>query len=232
MNALSRWLHDERRKLEGYSLADRLKYVWQYYKLWILGIAFAVSFISYAVWNYVTVPGEIHFYGILSNTYAQLGEGSGFYNGFVRAAGYDLKQGVVELDCANYCKPSGKAIGNTYYEKIISMLDGGVDDIWIADAEDVVAVGETGRLMDLGSGAAEALFERYADRFIYCTPLRQEYSTEPVPVGIDLTGTALTGEYSAYPDGAVLGVNALTGRLDQAAIFLEYLFGYQDPRGR
>ena len=141
MNALSRWLHDERRKLEGYSLADRLKYVWQYYKLWILGIAFAVSFISYAVWNYVTVPGEIHFYGILSNTYAQLGEGSGFYNGFVRAAGYDLKQGVVELDCANYCKPSGKAIGNTYYEKLISMLDGGVDDIWIADAEDVVAVG-------------------------------------------------------------------------------------------
>ena len=86
--------------------------------------------------------------------------------------------------------------------------------------------------MDLGSGAAAALFERYADRFIYCTPLRQEYSTEPVPVGIDLTGTALTGEYSAYPDGAVLGVNALTGRLDQAAIFLEYLFGYQDPRGR
>ena len=227
MRTLPQWYRDEREKLRGYGLRARLKYIWQYYRLWIIGIAFAVGFVGYAVWNYVTVPGDILFYGILSNTYAQLGKDSDFYNGFVEAAGYDLKTGVVEIDCANYCKPSGRVIGNNYYEKLISMLDGGVDDVWIAGAEDVIAIGETGRLMDLNGDAMASVREKYADRFIYCTPLDESYSDQPVPIGIDLAGTALTGEYSAYPEGAALAVNASTQRPEQVLVFLDYLFAYE-----
>lgn len=225
MRSLPQWYRDEREKLRGYTLRDRLKYIWQYYKLWIIGISFAICFAAYAVITYVTVPGDIYFYGIFSNTYARLGAGSEFYDGFVSAAGYDLKNGVVELDCANYCKPSGRATGNTYYEKLISMLDGHVDDVWVAEAEDVIAVGQTGRLMDLDSPQAAEIRERYGERFVYCTPNDADYSAEPVPVGIDLTGTALTdGEYSAYPNGATLGVNAYTQRPEQVIVFLDYLF--------
>ena len=164
MRTLPQWVRDEREKLRGYGPRDRLKYVWQYYRLWIIGIGFVLCFAAYALWNYFTVPGNIHFYAIFSNTYARLGQGSDFYNGFVKAAGYDLSTGVVEIDCANYCKPSGRATGNTYYEKLISMLDAGVDDVWVAEAEDVIAVGEGGRLMDLNTPEAAALKERYGDR--------------------------------------------------------------------
>ena len=226
MRTLPQWYRDEREKLRDYSLRAKLKYAWQYYKLWIIGIGFVVSFITYAVWTYVTVPGDIYFYGIFSNTYARLGEGSAFYKGFVEEAGYDLKQGVVEIDCQNYCKPSGRVTGNTYYEKLISMMDGKVDDIWVAEAEDVIAIGETGRLLDLNREEAAAL-QKYSDRFVYCTPLREDYSDQPVPIGIDLGGTALTGEFSPYPKGAVLGVNAYSQRLDQVVVFLDYLFDYQ-----
>jgi len=228
MRTLPQWYRDEREKLKGYPLPFKLKYLWQYYKLWIIGIAFVVSFTTYALYNYLTVPGDIHFYGILSNTYAPLGPGSEFYKGFVEAAGYDLKTGVVEIDCANYCKPSGTlAAGNTYYEKLISMLDAGVDDIWVAEAEDIIAVGEGGRLMDLNGEGAAALKARYGDRFVYCTPLDESYSAEPVPVGIDLSGTALTAERGAYPGGAALGVNAYTTRFDQVVVFLDYLFSIE-----
>ncbi len=227
MRSLSQWSRDEREKLKGYSLKEKLIYIWQYYRLWIVGLGFLLGFTVYALYIYITVPGEIYFYGILSNTYARLDKGSDFYEGFVRAAGYDLTQGEVELDCANYCKPSERVIGNTYYEKLISMLDGGVDDIWIAGPEDVAAIGATGRLMDLNSEQAGALRARYGDRFVYCTPLREGYSDEPVPVGIDLSGTALVGEYRPWPGGAALGVNAATKRFDQVMVFLDYLFQYQ-----
>ena len=227
MRSLPQWYRDEREKLSEYSLRGKLKYIWQYYRLWIIGIGFVVGFAAYAIWNYVTVPGDIHFYGIFSNTYAQLGPGTDFYNGFVEAAGYDLSTGVVEIDCANYCKPSGRVTGNAYYEKLISMLDGHVDDVWISQAEDIAAVGEAGRLLDLNSDAAAPIREKYGDRFVYCTPLDESYSDEPVPVGIDLSGTALVGEYSAYPSGAVLAVNAYTTRLDQVPVFLDYLFEYE-----
>ncbi len=228
MRTLPQWYRDEKEKLRGYSLRGRLRYVWQYYRLWIIGIGFVLGFMTYAIWTYVTVPGDIHFYGIFSNTYAQLGKGSDFYNGFVEAAGYDLSKGVVEIDCANYCKPSSsRAIGNNYYEKLISMLDGQVDDVWIAQAEDVAAIGEAGRLMDLNSDAAAPLREKYGDRFVYCTPADESYSDSPVPVGIDLAGTALVGEYRAYPGGAALGINAYTKRLDQVLVFLDYLFAWE-----
>ncbi len=224
MRTLPQWYRDEKEKLRDYSWQKRLMYIWQYYRLWIIGIGAVLGFIIYAAWNYFTVPGDIHFYGIFSNTYAQLGQGTAFYDGFVEAAGYDLSKGVVEIDCANYCKPSGRVIGNTYYEKLISMMDGGVDDVWVAPEEDVIAIGEAGRLLDLNSEKAAPLKEKYADRFVYCTPLDKSYSEDPVPIGIDLEGTGLVGEYSAYPDGAVLGVNAGTKRLDQVEVFLDYLF--------
>ena len=89
MRSLPQWYRDEREKLRGYSLLDKLKYAWQYYKLWILGIGFVLGFTVYALFIYITVPGDIYFYGIFSNTYARLGQGSDFYNGFVEAAGYD-----------------------------------------------------------------------------------------------------------------------------------------------
>ena len=226
MRTLPQWFRDERKKLAGYGLRDVVRYAWQYYRLWIIGSAFSTCFFGYALYQYLTVPGEIHFYGILSNTYAQLGQGTEFYNGFIEMAGYDLHTGVVELDCANYCKPSGRAIGNTYYEKLISMMDSGTLDVWIAEAEDVVAVGEGGRLMDLSAEAAQSIQERYGDRFVSCKPLRDTYSKDPVPIGIDLSGTALTGPYSAYPNGAVLAINAYTKRMEEAFRFVDYIFQY------
>ena len=57
MRTLPQWYRDEREKLKGYGPRDRLKYIWQYYRLWIIGIGFAVCFIAYALWNYFTVPG-------------------------------------------------------------------------------------------------------------------------------------------------------------------------------
>ena len=224
MRTLPQWYRDEREKLRGYGPRERLKYVWQYYKLWIIGIGFILGFTAYALTIYFTTPGDIHFYGILSNTYAPLGPGSAFYSGFVEAAGFDLKTGVVELDCQNYCKPSERVTGNTYYEKLVSMLDSGTDDIWVSGVEEIRTVGAAGRLMDLSR--VDAVREKYADRFVYCQPLRDDYSSDPVPVGVDLSGTALTGPYSPYPEGAALAINAYTKRPDAAIRFLDYVFEY------
>ena len=43
MSSLPQWYRDEREKLRGYTLRDRLKYIWLYYKLWIIGIGFVLG---------------------------------------------------------------------------------------------------------------------------------------------------------------------------------------------
>ena len=54
--------------------------------------------------------------------------------------------------------------------------------------------------------------------------VEEDYGKEYVPIGIDLSGTILTGAGEAYVEGAVLGINALAPHPEQAEIFLSYLF--------
>ena len=61
MRSLPVWFRDERRKLKGYPIRLKLKYIWQYYRLWLIGIGFVLGFAAYALWIYFTVPGDIHF---------------------------------------------------------------------------------------------------------------------------------------------------------------------------
>ena len=77
--------------------------------------------------------------------------------------------------------------------------------------------------MDLEDERLGDFTERWADRLIYVKPT-VEYVKDRVPVGIDLAGSILVDAYNAYPDGAVLGVSAQAGHLDQVEVFLDYIF--------
>ena len=53
------------------------------------------------------------------------------------------------------------------------------------------------------------------------SPYDEEYSTEPVAVGIDISGSRLMTEYELYDDTCVLGVGAYTQHPEDVAAFLE-----------
>lgn len=222
MRSLSKWFTDERRKLAGYDWAFRLEYIWIYYKLWVVGLTALLTFLIFFFYTWFAVPSETLFHAVFSNTYAPLGEGSAFYREYVDYAGLNLREGNVVFNAENYCKPStGRVQGNSYYEYLIAMLDGKSLDVWIAQQEEVLSIGAGGRLMDLRDERMAEVMAAYGDRLVWCQPLEGE---ELVPVGIDLSGSRLTGEFSAYPDGAVLGVNAYGTRLDRIKKFLDFLF--------
>ena len=58
---------------------------------------------------------------------------------------------------------------------------------------------------------------------MYCIPYDEEYSTEPVPVGIDLSDSSLVTKYHIYEDDCVLGISAYTQRLDAVEQFLAFV---------
>lgn len=169
---------------------------------------------------------ENHFAACFANTTAELGPDSDFGRGFARYADYDLTQkNLVPLDEC-WCHPGeGSAFNNTYYNLLVTYLDSGTLDVLVMPEEDLIAVGSSGRLMDLRDNRTAAIFEAYQDRLIYATPnVQSSYSDSPVPVGIDLSGTPLVGENAPYGESAVLGVSALAPHLEQVEVFLAYLF--------
>ena len=222
MGFWKQWFGRERRKVSEMSLRDLGWYVWTYYRIWIAGIVAALGVIIFLVVRLATVPGENYFFACFPNTYANLGKGSAFYEEFAEYAGYDLKEKNLEFNASIYCKPSAGA-GSSYYRSLISFLDSGALDVLVMEQEDIETIGEVGRLLDLEDERMGDFAERWAGRLVYVKPT-VEYKKDWVPVGIDIAGSILVDEYNAYPDGAVLGVSAQAGHLDQVEVFLDYIF--------
>ena len=226
MGFWKQWFGRERRKVSKMSLSELGWYIWTYYRIWIVGIAAVLGIAIYVIVRLATVPGDTYFFACFPNTYANLGKGSAFYEDFAEYAGYDLKEKNLEFNASIYCKPSNGS-GSSYYRTLISFLDSGALDVLVMEREDIESIGEVGRLLDLEDERMGDFAARWADRLVYVEPT-VEYSKNWVPVGIDIAGSILVDKYNAYPDGAVLGVSAQAGHLDQVEVFLDYIFSEAD----
>lgn len=224
LNGLRQWWTRETQKIKALLPEQRGAYVWEYYKLWIIAIVTICFVLIWGVHQYVTTKSENWFFACFANTQAQLGEGSEFWANYADYAGYDLNEKNLVFNDRCYCDPGGSTSGSVYYQMLIAYLDSGDLDVLVIESDRLQVIGSSGRLMDLEDERMKSVFQRYADRLIYCEPMDEGYGKELVPIGIDLSGTALVGENCAYSEGAALGVNALTSHPEQVEIFLAYLF--------
>ena len=226
MDRIAAWAKAEHAKLRRMSLRGKLSYIVTYY--WVqLGLIVLVLALGLYLHSQMSVQlAENHFAACFANTTAELGPDSEFGQGFARYAGYDLKQKNLVLMDECWCKPGeASAFNNTYYNLLVTYLDSATLDVLVMPADDLAAVGQSGRLMDLRDERMAAIFEAYQDRLLWVVPNAQsDYGDAPVPVGIDLSGTPLVGTDAPYGESAVLGVNSLAPHPEQAAVFLSYLF--------
>lgn len=223
MDTLRTRMAAEWKKICALPRKERPGYIWDYYKLWILALAAVLVFAVTMTYHAVTTPSETWFFACFANVEADLGEGSDLHTGFAEYAGYDLTEGVLQFEDEIYCKPAtSSTTGSAYYELLTAYLDAGTLDVVVMGTDDLLAVGEVGRLMDLSDERVSALAEEYADRILTVeADLEDDGELTQVPVGINLSGSRLD-EY--YSDGCALGVSANAPHIDQIALFLRYLF--------
>ncbi|MBQ9346372.1 MAG: hypothetical protein IJT94_03400 [Oscillibacter sp.] len=226
---LQKWRREEGEKWKSLSWRGRAEYLWDYYRLWIVGALCAVILLAWGIALLRDGGRENWFCACFANTYGELGTGSVFWDDFARYAGYDLTEKNLVFQARIYCDPTREDYGNQYYRLLIALLDSGTLDVLVMERERLCALGSAGRLMDLEDSRTRALYDRYSDRLIWCQPQNESYDKAEVAVGIDLTGSRLVGEGCTYPADAVLGVSALSPHPDQAEIFLQFLFEEAAP---
>ena len=211
------------------SLRGKGHFLWDYYKLWIIGI---VCFVSIAVFLTVKISTGLDGYWCyvgFVNTRAQVGDDSSLHDEFVEYGGYDLSIKGVEFNNALYFDyTDNSARGNTYYEMFVALVDSGVLDCAVMETDALVAFGQSGRFYDLSSPECASIMEKYGDRILYCEPNDTEYSSNPVPVGIDLSGSILDTDYDLYEGSFALGIGASTANMDAVEQFLDFIFAEAD----
>ena len=222
------WLENEKLKLSTMDRAKAVEYIWQYYKLWIIGIVSAVCIGAYLLTLSLTKPKENWLYVVFANVppASVLEEDEELYQAYAEYAGFDLTEKNLVFDTNCYCKPSEKTYGNNYYNKLVALIDSGILDLLVMEKEDLQAMGSTGRLLDL-EGEKYQLDPKWSDRLIYCENTNSDYEKALVPVAIDLSGSFLTEADGPYPNGCAVALSAYTPRLETLEQFLTYFLEEQ-----
>ena len=215
----------ESEKLKGKTWQQKAGYVRDYYWLHISVVVIFVCLTSFIIYRVRTTLSDHWFYLMLANTRAEAGTNSSLWDGYVEYSGYDLSEKLIEFnDEAWFDYGKNHAAGNRYYELFVGFTDSGILDAVTMEPDNLTSLGESGRLLDLNDERCAGIREKYRDRFLYTIPYDKEYSTDPVPVGIDISDSILMTEYGLYTDGCALGIGAQSQHIEAVEIFLDYIY--------
>ena len=219
------FVREELDKLRRLPFREKIEYIWDYYKLWIIGITFFLGFGIFLITRIAAGAPEYELYVTMVGTRAEVGTGSDFWQEFTEYYGATDKE--IHFNAESYFDyEADRGRGNSYYEVFTALVDTGILDAVTMVPGALELYGETGRLMDLNREECREIRERYRDRLIYSVPIDDEYSSEPVPVGIDISDSILMTRYGVYSEdeGCALGIGANSTSIGAVMRFLEFIF--------
>lgn len=215
---------EEKQKLSGMTTGKKLEYIWQYYKLWIIGIVALLMFVSYMTANFMKANRPTQLYVGFVNTNAEVANKSPLWKDYVLQTGADTSKVNIDFDNVFYFDMSKRSVtGNHYYEKLVVLIDSGTVDAVVMDTDNAKAFGEKGRLMSLEDDRLKSIAKKYSDRIIKVSVTDENGKTREVPIAIDISDSVIVKKYNAYPDGCALGISSYSTRIPEVEKFLDFV---------
>ncbi len=224
LERIREWRKAEGRKMSTLTLKQKVFYIRDYYGIWILiSLSLLIFLIWFLIHSHTAVSGY-WLYAAFPNAVNPVGDGSELWKDYAEASAFDLTEKNLIFNDSLYFDPTrAGGTNNSYYQMFVALIESGDLDIVCMRREELEALGKSGRLLDLQSDAAMGLSEKYRDRLVYSIPYDEDYSTEPVAVGIDVSDSLLMTEYRIYERSCVLALSAYTSRVPEAAAFLDWI---------
>ena len=209
------------RNIEG--VQNKLQYIWDYYKLWIVGFAVLIGAGIFFLVQLSMVKNEHWFYLMLANTMEDVGTGSKLCRDYTEYAGFDMSEKDVVFNNQIYFDYTLNTIGNSYFDTFIVYAEAGTLDAITMETASLAALGQTGRLMDLNSDEASSIREKYSDRLVWYETQDDEGNDISYPVGIDVTDSILMTQYNIYGKSCAVGLGYKSTHIDETEKFLDFI---------
>lgn len=212
---------DDKAKLnEMNTRREKIGYVWDYYKLWIIGAAVLICLIVYFTVVIVNRDGDAALDIVFVNNYDNVSEDSDFAKGFVSYVGEENLDGSVVFDNSaffNLAKASD--FRNSYYMKVVAYLEAGTADAVVCQYDNLMGLAQGGRLADISDKRLKSIYDKYEDRIVW-----YEGDSGKTAVGIDISDGYAAAGLTEYDDGkAYIGISAYIDDYELVEQFIDYV---------
>lgn len=223
------------------SLADKVDYIFTYYKLPIVVVLVLVYFVCYTVYRQVTKK-EVFLYSALMNISVGEDLESQLNEGFISASGADPKKAEVYLYKGIYLsdKPSAEDHEYAYASKLklLASITAEQLDVVLMNQEAYDIYSQNGYLLEIGSLLSQddalyrsltpylttntVILEDNAIEYALREATRYKAVTEESENGIDVSRFPMFQE-AGFQDPVYLGVIANCPRIPAVIQYIEYL---------
>lgn len=210
---------------EKFSLMDskqKKEYIMEYYVPKILFALVVVGIITFLIVKHFTA-GSASLYIVAVNTTGKTDTASdkSYYEEFLDENGYDPDKEYVSVSTGiGVSTDPNDAMSQNSLQLIQNKFMANAVDVFFADTELVLSLGEFGYMQNLDIVLSDELKEKYKDSFVYATVIE---TGEKMPVGIKIADNNWVRDTGWYGDDVTIGFGENARNMELALKFLEYI---------
>lgn len=218
------YFKNENTKLKELPLKKKIEYIWEYYKLWILGIAFLLVFIISIITTIINNPSEDSIlYAAFLNTTLTSKEDTSLDENFIKHLGLEDTDKYLTLDLSMFIdRESNDLYSMNSNQKLVALIAAAEIDVIVSDENNFLSLAQGGGYYNLEEILSTELIEKYSSSFYYT---KSEEDGKEHPYGISLHDNSIIKKDGIYPDNMIpiLGIPANNTDPKMAVSFLEFL---------
>ena len=212
----------EKEKFGLMTKQQKKEYIMEYYVPKILFVTAIVVVILLFVVKYFTAGSAV--LNIMAvNTTQQESEANEktYYGDFLAENDLDVKKEYVSISTGiGVSSNPNDAMSQDSLQLIQNKFMAGAVDVFFADSDLVLSLGEFGYMQNLDTVLSDELKEKYKDSFVYATVIE---TGEKMPVGINIANNPWVKDTGWYGGDVAVGFGENAKNMELAIKFLEYI---------
>lgn len=200
----------------------RFLYIWDYYKLWIIGGIFAICSIISAIYQYATAKDTLLQLILVNSSLSY--EESIFAEDYLTEHGYSTDEYELIASSVEF-KMTETSYQEDYYtlQALVARMTSGDIDIFSAPSDLFAPYATEGYLMDLSTVFSEEELLTYGALLVYTT---DEITQKTYPCAFDFTDNAWMKTHGYYTGSCHMGILYNSANVEQVKQFLTYILTY------
>lgn len=217
------FLKEEKHKLKGMPFKKKVEYIWEYYKLWIIGTICLVAAITSFVTTLVNNPDHIVLNAVFINASILDPDETTIAADFLKDSGIEAEENQVFLDTSMQINREAEDyMSSTFNQKLMAYIAAETIDAILEDELNFQYYAKNGMFTDLKELLPESLFLSLEESGRLCYASTED-DQEPKAYGIRINDSTVLEENNAFTEAPVFSVPANAPEPENAVKFLEYL---------